>query len=95
MFGDATKPSTMVDAGAVRGENVDAVDAQDAQLLPSGTRVEVRNRLVGDWSRGFEVIDATPDGYRLRRLSDGNELPLAMPHDDVRRERRRSGTWWM
>lgn len=64
-----------------------------AELLAPGVRVEVRNRLDGRWSRGFEVIGHTPGGYRLRRLSDGMELPLPFAPEDVRRERKR-GTWW-
>jgi hypothetical protein len=62
-------------------------------ILPPGTRVEVRNRLDGRWARGFEVIRAEGGGYRLKRLSDGGELPLVFHDDDVRREKRR-GTWW-
>jgi hypothetical protein len=64
----------------------------EASLAP-GTRVEVRKRLDGEWARGFEVISASADGYRLRRLSDGGELPLLFSDDDVRKEKKR-GTWW-
>jgi hypothetical protein len=67
-------------------------DVAEPRLRP-GTRVEVRKRLDGDWARGFEILDARPDGYRLRRLSDGGELPLTFADDDVRKEKRR-GTWW-
>jgi hypothetical protein len=62
-------------------------------LLPPGTNVEVRNRLDGQWARGFEVITSDRNGYRLRRLSDGGELPLLFHDDDVRKEKKR-GTWW-
>lgn len=63
---------------------------------PPGTRVEVRNRFDGRWARGFEVIAADPSGYRVRRLSDGNELPTWFVDADVRAEKpkRRNGTWW-
>lgn len=61
--------------------------------MAAGTRVEVRNRLDGAWARGFEVIGSGPSGYRLRRLSDGGELPLLFTDDDVRKEKKR-GTWW-
>jgi hypothetical protein len=40
------------------------------------------------------VVAAEAGGYRLRRLSDGNELPLLFADDDVRKEKRRSGMWW-
>jgi hypothetical protein len=62
-------------------------------LLAPGTKVEVRKRLDGEWARGFEVVSAGRDGYRVRRLSDGGELPLTISDDDVRKERKR-GTWW-
>jgi hypothetical protein len=62
--------------------------------LDAGTRVEVRNRLDGRWTRGFEIVAAEAEGYRLRRLSDGDELPLVFDDADVRPEKRRSGTWW-
>jgi hypothetical protein len=62
-------------------------------LLSPGTRVEVRKRLDGEWARGFEVVSAGRDGYRVRRLSDGGELPLTISDDDVRKEKKR-GTWW-
>jgi hypothetical protein len=63
-------------------------------VLAPGVRVEVRNRLDGRWSRGFEVIATDDDDrYRLRRLSDGGELPVPFPLSEVRTERKR-GTWW-
>jgi hypothetical protein len=33
-------------------------------------------------------------GYRLRRRSDREVLPVTFPFDDVRRERRNS-MWWL
>jgi len=61
--------------------------------LPPGTAVEIRRRLDGQWARGFEVIGAADDGYRVRRLSDGQELPVVIAADDLRVQRKRS-TWW-
>ncbi len=63
--------------------------------LSRGTTIEVRTRFDGHWARGFEVVAVTDDGYRVRRLSDGIELPTQIAHQDVRlpRERKR-GTWW-
>jgi hypothetical protein len=54
----------------------------------------VRNRYQGTWVRGFEVAEATEDGYRIRRLSDGSILGDRFSRDDVRRERKRQGFWW-
>jgi hypothetical protein len=63
--------------------------------LAPGTRVEVRNRFDGSWSRGFVVDGAEEDGrYRITRRSDGELLPTAFDREDVRRERRRQ-TWWV
>jgi hypothetical protein len=94
--GDATLRETVSDSG--EDPNMAMADVMrpadpPAELLPPGTRVEVRNRLDGRWSRGFEVIDGDAGSYRLRRLSDGGELPLRFSDDDIRREKKR-GTWW-
>ena len=64
----------------------------DERLRP-GTRVEVRKRFDASWARGFEVADAVEGGYLIRRMSDGNILPLPFPADEVRRERKK-GMWW-
>jgi hypothetical protein len=56
--------------------------------------VDVRNRYQGTWTRGFEVAEVTPDGYRIRRLSDGSILGELFSRDDVRRQRNRQGFWW-
>ena len=61
--------------------------------LPPGTHVEARSSLDGTWQGGFVVAEATEDGYRLRRESDGEVLP-ALPRARVRRRRSRS-TWWI
>jgi hypothetical protein len=62
--------------------------------LPPGTKVEVRKRFDASWARGFEVIDLTERGYRVRRLSDGMELPADFIGDDVRLERKRTNDMW-
>jgi hypothetical protein len=67
--------------------------AETTGRLESGTPVEVRSTLEHRWSRGFEVIEVTERGYRVRRLSDNVDLPGSIRADDVRKERRR-GTWW-
>jgi hypothetical protein len=62
--------------------------------FPKGTRVDVRSRFDGEWTSGFEIVEMTDDGYRIRRLSDGAELPSLFTDIDIRRERRRE-TWWI
>ncbi len=68
--------------------------ARRPQVLKPGMRVEVRNRFDGRWASGFEVAEVLPGTYRIVRLSDGEELPVAIDADDVRRERKRE-TWWV
>ncbi len=72
-----------------------AVDpAERGESLEAGMRVEVRRRFDQHWARGFEIVSQTDSGYRLRRLSDGMELPTEFSPEDVRRERKRQGMWW-
>jgi hypothetical protein len=61
--------------------------------LNPGQRVEVRSRFDRGWAQGFEVQAAEPDGYAVRRLSDGAVLPIRFRRDDLRRERTNS-FWW-
>ena len=65
----------------------------DGRVLEPGTHVEVRSTLERRWSRGFEVVEATDGGYRVRRMSDMVDLPGVIAAVDVRKEKRR-GTWW-
>ena len=52
--------------------------------LTVGAPVEVRNRFDRRWARGFEVAVVTDTGVRVRRLSDGRELPDEFAIDEVR-----------
>lgn len=63
-------------------------DGSSAHALDVGTPVYVRNRFLGDWSSGFKVAEVLDDGYRLRRLSDGQVFTDVFPFHDVHRERR-------
>jgi hypothetical protein len=72
----------------------DVDPAELGESLEAGMRVEVRRRFDQHWARGFEVVAVTESGYRVKRLSDGIELPAEFPPDDVRRERKRQGMWW-
>jgi hypothetical protein len=64
------------------------------ELIEPGTRVDVRSRFDARWTHGFEIVEACPDGYRIRRLSDGSVLPTEFTTDEVRLERRKRGSWW-
>ena len=74
------------------GGTPDAVATAGPSLTP-GTHVEVRSGLDDSWQSGFVVDEVTETGYRLRREMDGAVLP-DLPHERVRRRRRRS-TWWV
>ena len=65
----------------------------DDGRLPVGTKVEVKRRFDQHWARGFEVAAHLGDAYQLRRLSDGEVLPVAFEADSLRKERKKS-TWW-
>ncbi|HEY5153121.1 MAG TPA: hypothetical protein VIJ47_00195 [Acidimicrobiales bacterium] len=82
---------TVVDAPLATGE---AVTSGDDLPFDPGTEVEVRNRFDGRWARGFEIIAVEAPGYRVRRLSDGRELPSTFGLHDVRLRERKRGTWW-
>lgn len=53
-----------------------------------GTAVEVRNRFVGMWCHGFEVVDHVDGGYVIRRMSDRAVVPDVITDDEVRSDRR-------
>ena len=80
--------------GAVIDGGGEERDTSARAPLAAGTKVDVRNRYQGTWVRGFEVAECTPEGYRIRRLSDGSTLGELFSRDDVRRERKRQGFWW-
>jgi hypothetical protein len=61
--------------------------------LTPGTHVEVQSAFDDSWAAGFVVDQVTEAGYHLRRESDGAVLP-ELPHERVRRRRKRS-TWWV
>ena len=66
-----------------------------ADALAKGDKVEVRNHFDGQWARGFEVIEVAEAGLRVRRLSDGEELPVTFAVEEVRAERKRGSMWWI
>ena len=56
--------------------------------------VEVRERLHGSWSAGFEVVEETGSGVRLKRISDGSHLPGEVRREDVRAVDRADRQGW-
>jgi len=49
-----------------------------------GAKVAVRNRYMGTWSPGFEVLAVHAEGCRIKRSSDGAVLPGIIPFRDLR-----------
>jgi hypothetical protein len=62
-------------------------------VLDPGSRVQVRRRFDAKWARGFEVLEHQAGLYRVRRLSDGETLPVWFPGDELRLDRA-DNTWW-
>jgi hypothetical protein len=73
--------------GASERRDVD-IDLSDAPI-PVDVFVEVRSRFHDRWIHGFAVAEYIPGpsrrGYRLRRLTDTEQLPLLFDAADVRR----------
>ena len=70
---------------AVSPERPEAARPPDAVQPPEvGMKVAVRNRYLGTWSAGFEVVALHLEGYSIRRTSDGAVLPQVIPFSDVR-----------
>jgi len=72
--------------------DVPALRAEHSVLDP-GTRVQVRRRFDAKWARGFEVLEHHAGLYRVRRLSDGETLPVWFPGEELRLERT-DNNWW-
>ena len=70
-----------------------AATPMPAEMLPIGTKVEVRRRFDQHWVRGFEVAAHCGEAYQLRRLSDREVLPVEFSSESLRKERKKS-TWW-
>lgn len=53
--------------------------------LRVGTRVDVHTRYeVGRWAPGFTIAEVRPDGYRIRRASDGAVLGETIRAEEIR-----------
>jgi hypothetical protein len=75
------------------GDALLLADGELEELVKAGTKVEVRRRFDQRWARGFEVVEDSDEGIRVRRLSDGAELPVYFTRDEIRKERKQ-GLWW-
>ena len=64
-------------------------------MVEVGDRVEVHTKFSDSWVGGFEIAEIIPEGYRVRRISDGSILPGHTSETDVRpaRSRARVASW--
>jgi len=58
--------------------------AEQGGRLDIGSRIQVRNRYLSEFRPGFEVAAFTGGGYFVRRISDGEQLPVAFGVEEVR-----------
>jgi hypothetical protein len=54
------------------------------QQIEPGAPVEVWSPFSGEWSHGFRIERVEEGSAFLRRLSDGQVLPVGLPLDRVR-----------
>src|SRR5205823_1600615 len=91
----ATAARPVVEGGTIDPEQLGAghkaavdIDLSDLPIAV-GTIVEVRSRFHDQWVHGFAVGEYIPGptrrGYRLRRITDTEQLPLLFDAADVRR----------
>jgi len=71
-----------------------ATDLADARERLGRVADEAHLGFEGLWHKGYVVDALEPDGYVIRRTSDGSLLPRRLPREAVRRERRNS-MWWI
>jgi hypothetical protein len=79
-----------IDPGVLAARPLAAVDIDLTDPpIPVDAPVEVRSRFHDRWVHGFAVaeyvVGAERSGYRLRRLSEADQLPLLFDQADVRR----------
>ena len=58
------------------------VDTNSA--IRTGRTVEVWNRSLGRFAGQFEVADSTPEGVKVRRISEDAPLPERFTQDEIR-----------
>ena len=46
------------------------------QRFGTGDRVEVLTHFTGTWAGGFEIASTSPNGCHVRRVCDGEVLPV-------------------
>jgi hypothetical protein len=76
------------------GDGGVSVEVEEQRRAPApmavGTEICVWNASLEAWTVGFAVAEALPQGYRLRRLSDGHVFDHVFAAELVRADRRQS-----
>jgi hypothetical protein len=54
------------------------------RTIRAGSTVEVWNRSLGRFAGQFEVADTTPEGVKVRRISEDAPLPERFTRDEIR-----------
>jgi hypothetical protein len=52
--------------------------------IRTGSTVEVWNRSLGRFAGQFQVADSTPEGVKVRRVSEDAPLPERFTRDEIR-----------
>jgi hypothetical protein len=58
--------------------------ADSRSTVRTGSIVEVWNRSLGHFGGQFQVADSSPDGIRVRPVSEQTPLPVTFTPDEVR-----------
>jgi hypothetical protein len=90
VLGGTLAPGSVPVAAVVAATTTSAVDIDLSEApIPVDTFVEVRSRFHDHWVHGFAIAEyiagPTRRGYRLRRLTDTEQLPLLFDAADVRK----------
>lgn len=79
------QPSRAPDGSRSQPTGFDGGRPIDEAGLPSGVRVQIRNRFDGAWVSGYQVFAAQPaGGYLVRRMSDHSVLPITFTAAEMR-----------
>jgi len=80
-----TEPSHALDGSQPQPAGFDGGRPADEAGLPSGVRIQIRNRFDGAWASGYQIFAARPGGgYLVRRMSDHSVLPITVAEAELR-----------
>ena len=84
---DTTRPPTELNVIRLAASSRPLFNAADSFYAKKGST---------QWSRGFEIVEVTDKGIRVRRTSDREVIPAEFAAEDVRPAHKRANDfWWM